>query len=190
MSSVDPSAFSGDANPYAPPASWHEASADRIDIWPRLAPRDLWDAVITLGFVLLIVPAGCGLIAVMRYPWQSELIPPSIFLSVLLPASLALLISVRRLTIDQMGIQIHRRLGGPKFLHWEQVRRIKLASREEVLLKGYMLPPLPAKATMNTTSYLGHYRIEWDGGAFYFPPRDAEQFLAAVKRWRGELLSG
>ena len=188
MSTVDSSAFADDPNPYASPQSWQQENADRVEVLPRLAPRDLWDALITLGFVLLIIPTGCGLIAVIQYPWKTEFIPAAIFLAVLLPASLALLLSVRRLTVDQMGIQIHRRLGGPKFLHWEQIQRITLASREEVLFKGYIYPPLPAKATMNTTSYLGHYRIEWDGGTLYFPPSDAEAFLAAVGRWRSELL--
>ena len=110
------------------------------------------------------------------------------FFVILLPALFAMLNSVRKLTLDQDGIQVHRLLGGPRFLHWEQVRRIVPASREEVLLWGYLLPPLPAKATMNTISYLGHYRIDWEGGMFYFPPREADEFERAVRRWRSEAM--
>jgi hypothetical protein len=190
MSTIEPTAgnWPSEINPYASPETWQSENTDRIEIVPRMLPRDRWDALITLGFVLLIIPSGFALMAVLRYPWQNQLVPATIFTVILLPALFALLISVRRLTIDQIGIQIHRRLGGPRYLHWEQIHTITLVSREEVLLRGYLLPPLPAKATMNTTSYLQHYRIDWEGGVLYFPPANVEQFLSAVRRWQSGCL--
>ena len=191
MSTIDstPGPWPVEINPYASPETRSGGSTDRIEVWPRLLPRDRWDALITFGFALLAIPFCLALLEVLKYQWSNQLIPSAIFLVILMPASYALLISVRRLTVDQMGIQIHRWLGGPRFLHWEQIKQITLASREEVLLRGYLLPPLPAKATMNTTSYLGHYRIEWDGGVIYFPPREAEAFLTAVRRWQSGCLT-
>lgn len=92
--------------------------------------------------------------------------------------------AVHWLKIDTTGLVFGRVAGTPKAIRWEDVVSIRPASRKEVVLNGWLWPPLPPREATRCTSSLGHFRIDYAGGYIYFPPSDAEEFMGAVAYWR------
>ena len=76
-------------------------------------------------------------------------------------------------------------LGSPGKIPWADVESIEPASPDEVVVHGWLWPRFPMREMTPTLTSVGHYRIRWQGGAAYFPPRDVQQFLYAmdVGRW-------
>ena len=188
-------------NPYASPRSIDEWPAqdeidedlDRFVIEPWLASRDGIDVLSSLllcleaAVVLGLVFAVCGIAA---YGWLPDEVGVYVGLAgafILLQAGgiYELLCRVRRLRVDAAGIAFGRRLGKPKFLAWGQIRGIRPATRSEVFIHAWLwlwLEPTKSESTA------GHYRIEWDDGCRFFPPKDPALFENAIRKFCPHLL--
>jgi hypothetical protein len=91
---------------------------------------------------------------------------------------------VHWMRLDARGITLGRRSGGPRFVAWNDVTGIRPATRREVIVDGWLWPPVPPREATRCPSSLGHFRIDHRGGHLYFPPADPAQFLGAVEHWR------
>jgi len=161
----------------------HVTTVNKTAITPLRFPRDLQDAlfIIVFGLVALIVAGG---------PWLAVILLSlpvawcALWLALVFGLHVVdLLNTVRRLELSPSGIRFVRPLGQPKFLSWEQITRIRPASRREVIIQGWLWPPfplLPRAATRAMTS-LGHYRIEWDAGFCFFPPSEEQTFVDTIR---------
>ena len=156
---------------------------------PHGAPRDARDAFITVTALFLIAAA---VLLVGYLPLRLLLDPFDAATGALVLAGLVVigvgLCSVSALELDDTGIRFRRIAGSPRFLSWDRVVAIRRADRAEVVLRGWLLPPLPPRAPALTLTSLGHYRFDWDGGFCYFPPADEHALLAILERnWGGVL---
>lgn len=156
-------------------------------IRPHAPPRDLRDAFIAL--VALSFIAAAVLLAgyaLLRIVFDA----PAAAVGALFVAALAVIAlgaySVAAIELDDAGIRFRRLTGRPRFLSWDNVTAVRRADRAEVVLRGWLLPPLPPKAAARSVTSLGHYRFDWDGGSCYFPPADEAALLAHLERaWGG-----
>jgi hypothetical protein len=165
--------------------SWMKRSV----ISPAGPARDGRDWAIFLGgcaYVLLVaaalsaIPAGVAWL--LKGGWSSPFDVGMLSLAVIcLWASFA---TVYWLKIDSTGLTFGRRAGGPKHLAWGDIHSITPAPRREVVLHGWLWPPLRPREATRCMSSLGHYRIEYEGGYCYFPPANEEEFLGALAYWR------
>jgi hypothetical protein len=71
-------------------------------------------------------------------------------------------------------------LGARKKIPWANVESIEEASQAELVLRGWLWPRFPPREYTASMTSIGHYRICWQGGTAYFPPKDVQQFLYAV----------
>lgn len=152
-------------------------------------PRDLLDglvclaagaAALALTAVLAAVPAAAVYLATRSgYAATGALVAAG-----LLAACMVTLTLVHWMRIDATGLRLGRLAGWPKSVRWEDVTGIRPASRSEVIVRGWLLPPVPPREATRCLSSLGHYRIDYRGGYFFYPPADEERFLKAVAFWR------
>jgi hypothetical protein len=160
-------------------------SADAVVIHPRLAPEGLTDALVALGAGLLVVyelliPPGLVWRSVGEGTRATALAGVAVFVAEIIIAALTV---VHRLKLDARGIHFSRRMGRPKFIPWADVTVVRRATRGELVLCGWIWPPLwPNEATRSMTS-VGHFAIAHRHGVSYFPPVEETAFLAAVRRW-------
>jgi len=149
-------------------------------ILPRFLPRDFLDVCLGLPIGLLQAAIFFGLTAVLTYILtHSEPISLVVFLTAY---GFSLLFVVRRLTVSATGLQFHRILGSPKFLPWERISSVALASRRELIIRGWLWPPFPPRECSACLSATQHYRIMWNSGFCYYPPAEPqlfEQFVVA-----------
>ena len=158
-------------------------------IRPHAAPRDVRDAFIAFVALCLIAAA----VLLLAY------VPVRIVLDPFPAATVALVVaglvvgalgaySVSAIELDDAGIRFRRVFGRPRFLAWDNVTAVRRADRAEVVLRGWLLPPLPPRAAARSVTSLGHYRFDWKGGSCYFPPADEAALLAHIERaWGGVL---
>lgn len=156
---------------------------------PHAPPRDLRDAFI--AFVALCLIAAAVLLA-GYVPLRLVLDAPAAAIGALLIAGLVVValgaFSVAALELDDAGIRFRRLIGRPRFVAWDNVTGVRRADRAEVVLRGWLLPPLPPKAAARSVTSIGHYRFDWRGGSCYFPPADEAALLAQLERsWGGVL---
>lgn len=151
---------------------------------PRVAPRDLQDTLIAvvIGTFQTAVLFGLpGLAAYLAFGNVEIALAVAIALYLLFVSC-----CVSELTLSGEGIRLHRLLGGPRLLAWKDIRSVHAATREELLMQGWLWPiVLPREMTPTMTS-LGHYRIQFGERWIYFPPKDAAGFEAAVARHLGK----
>ncbi len=156
-----------------------------VVVLPRLRPDDVGDALVALGagvvivLELLVLPA-----LVYRVLGDGTTGTGIAALAVLAAEILAVVLTVVHwVRLDAKGIHFGRRMGKPRFIPWRDVTLVRRAGRGEVVLCGWIWPPIPpAEATRSMTS-LGHFSIDYPGGTAYFPPADEAAFLDAVRRW-------
>ena len=154
---------------------------------PHAAPRDLRDAFIAIVALFLITAA---VLLVGYAPLRLWLEPFGAALGALALAAVAVLAlalySVSAIELDDVGIRFRRMIGRPRFLAWDRVTAVRRADRAEVVLRGWLLPPLPPRAAARSITSIGHYRFDWKGGSCYFPPMDEAALLAHIERsWSG-----
>lgn len=160
-----------------------------VVIRPHARPRDLRDAFIALVALLL---AAAALLLVAYAPLRLFLEPAgaaagALTLAALVAAAVGLH-TVSALELDGTGIRFRRLAGRPRFLAWDNVTGMQRADRAEVVLRGWLLPHVPPRASVRSLTSMGHYRFDWAGGCVYFPPADEEALLAHVERhWGGVL---
>lgn len=186
-------------NPYASPKGIVRGPAqkdqDEFVIEPWLLLRDWidnWSLLLVSCEESLLLFLVCVGTCVAACCWlggpelEGVVIGIGIGVVLLLPVAIyELRRRVRRLRVDGGGITLERRLGKSTLLPWEDVRRIRPATRREVLI--YLCLWLWLEPTKSDTT-AGHYRIEWTGGYFYFPPKDPLLFERAVRRFCPRLL--
>jgi len=167
---------------------------DSVVLRPNLAPEDWRDALLTfamgLPFILVValfVAAAAALgFAATRDMGVARFAAMMALLGVGLDVSLR---GVRWLRVDARGLRFGpRRWGTPRSLPWDQVLSVEPAPRREVVVRGWVWPPLARREPTGSLSSLGHYRIEYRGGTCYFPPVDAVAFRNAIHHWRPDLL--
>lgn len=156
-------------------------------IRPHAAPRDVRDAFIAVIALFLIAAA----VLLLGYvPLRLWLEPFDAAIGALLLAALAVaalgLYSVSAIELDDTGIRFRRFAGRPRFLAWDNLTAVRRADRAEVVLRGWLLPPLPPRAAARSITSVGHYRFDWKGGSCYFPPADEAALIDHLERsWGG-----
>lgn len=161
----------------------------KLVIRPHTPPRDARDAFISV-VTLLLIAAGATLLS---YALLSTLFSGYVaaIIALILVAGLIAalaLFTVSALELDDAGIRFRRLIGKPRFLAWESLTGVRRAERAEVVLRGWLLPPIPPRGAALTLTSLGHYRFDWDGGYCFFPPADETALLEIVQRnWGGVL---
>jgi hypothetical protein len=151
-------------------------------IRPHILPRDLIDVCLALSIGLLQTALFFGIPALLAFFLTHSLgfgLLPSLcvgFLGYCLAYGFFLLFVVRRLTVGPDGLHFHRILGSPKFLSWERISSVAVASRRELVLRGWLWPLFPSREITPSLSALQHYRITWDTGFCYYPPAHITDF--------------
>lgn len=144
----------------------------------RFLPRDFFDLAVSI----LVGSIQAAALFVLPF-LMAFFIAKSVLMALLAPIiiyGIFTLYSVRFVMVDAKGITFSRMLGYSKFLAWPEVKNICLAPRRELIWHGWLWPLLPAREMTTSLSSLGHYRISWNGGYCYFPPKDTQLFEAAV----------
>ena len=161
----------------------------RVLIRPHAGPRDARDAFIAVIALLLIAASallgGYLLLRIALDPWQAA--TGALGLAAVLLVAIGLH-AVPAIEMDDAGITFRRLIGAPRFLTWETITSIRRAERAEVVLRGWLLPPIPPRGASLSLTSLGHYRIDWNRGSCYFPPADESLFLEQLERHWGGLL--
>jgi len=157
-----------------------------MTIPPRKLPRGPIDAVVGLmvGLLQLGVVIGLALVpayAVKVLTHHSLAVVLTWVTTFLLLAHLNAHLVVDHLRCDEEGLEFVRKLGRGKKIPWASVESIEEASQAEVVLCGWLWPRFPPREYSTCWSSMGHYRIRWQGGTAYFPPKDVERFLYAVR---------
>jgi hypothetical protein len=169
-------------NPFAPPTANVDAPETDVVFRPRLLPRDAWDLLI-LAFIAVpfqIVPLFGG-IALIAYAITSS--PVAAFFAFVIFCVVFLLFSVRSVCVQPAGIQFRRLLGTPKFIGWNELQSVRIATRIETVRDGWLWPLFPAREMSFGLSAKDHIRIAWQTGYCFFPPTDVAGFLALVRRY-------
>jgi hypothetical protein len=159
-----------------------------VVIKPRILPRDFIDVCVLLpvGVFQAVLLFGIpGLIAFVASRSLGHALVYSLLIALLascIAYSFFLLFMVRRLTVTADGLRFHRVFGSPKFLSWERIRSVDVASRTELILRGWLWPLFPSREITPCLSALQHYRITWDKHFCYYPPACIEDFEQHVVR--------
>jgi hypothetical protein len=149
-----------------------------MKIKARTLPRDLVDILIGFPLGLLAGALSMGVPALI-VAFSVSALAGAITFFLLYIASF--LFMVQSLEIDNTGILFRRVLGEPKYLLKSEIVSIEEAPRREVIIHGWLWPIFPFSREMSACmSAKNHFRIRWQSGVYYFPPKDIEQFKNAV----------
>ena len=156
---------------------------------PHAPPRDARDAAIAIIALFFIAAA---VLLVGYVPLRLALDPFDAASGALILAGLVVigvgLCSVSAIELDDTGIRFRRLAGRPRFIAWDNLTGVRRADRAEVVMRGWLLPPIPPRAAARSLTSIGHYRFDWKGGSCYFPPADERVLLIALERNWGGLL--
>lgn len=148
-----------------------------MTITPRVLPCDVLD-------VLIAVPVGTfqvtALFALPALIVGTTISSAAGLLTFVFLYAVSLLFMVRTLEIEQDGLHFRRVLGSPKVLLWTQILSIDEAPRWELVFRGWLWPLFPARELTACLSAKHHFRIKWQGGFCYYPPRNVDEFKSAV----------
>lgn len=163
-----------------------DSRLNTVVIKPRFLPRDLFDVCVGLPvgiFQWTLLMGMPGLLAFALAYWLGVALLPSIglgFLGYLVAYGAFLLVTVWHLALRADGLHFQRIFGSPKFLPRERILSIEAAPRREVILRGWLWPPFPPREASPSLSASWHYRITWDAGVCYYPPKRPEEFERLV----------
>ena len=160
-----------------------------VVIRPHARPRDARDAFIAIvaSFLMAATLFLLAFLAVdlFRGPRTAAIV--ALIVVAIASGGIALR-TVRALELDDTGIRFRRAAGRPRFVSWDNLDAVRRADRAEVVLRGWLLPPLAMRACNASLTSLGHYRFDWAGGSAYFPPADEGALLTVLERnWGGVL---
>lgn len=147
-----------------------------ITVKPRILPRDFIDCVLSVSVGLALVGVLLGVPALVAY-WISHSVVIA-FLTFCLFHGVFSCFAVSCLTLSPGGIRFHRLFGSPRFLPWEHIVSISVAPRSELVLRGWLWPPFPAREMTASLTAREHLRISWRDGYCYFPPVEPQAILA------------
>jgi hypothetical protein len=160
-------------NPYESPRTADGAEA--CVFRPRILPRDATDWLLGLSMGL---PIGGAIVG--GFMWLSHRFGLPIELGLIPALSIAIVIflaGIQRITVHDTGLELHRKLGSPRFVEWSDLHGIRRASRAEVFWASVFQPQRICSLCL---SFRDQYRMDWRYGYFYYPPRELEAFLEAV----------
>jgi hypothetical protein len=176
-----------------PPPRAPFAERDFVVLRANVAPEGWGDALLTLAaglLILLMVAVLAAAAAAIAYAVTRDVatarVAAAAAFAVVVLASL--LTQVHSLRVDARGLRFGRRRGRPRAIPWEDVLAVEPAPSREVVVRGWLWPPVTPREATRSLSSQGHYRIEYRGGTCYFPPIDVVAFRAAIRRWRPDLL--
>ncbi len=164
------------------------ASADSVVIRPHLAPsggRDI-TVVMAAGLLLGLGVFGVPMLAafVLYRATEQWWVVLGGYMAFFLAVLLFHATVVHSLRLDAEGITFQRRWGRPRHLPWSRVHRIRPAPPREVIVRGWLWPPVPPREATRVMTAEGHYAIEYGAGKVaYYPPADESVFLDAARRW-------
>src|SRR5262245_13017503 len=126
-------------SPYKPPSAHLE---DRPSPWssqivrPRIMPRDTLDVVLTLVLfpyqLAVIFGPPCAV------TWWLTRSVDATFLVYLVAYGCSLTFVVRSLCLDADGIRFRRVFGKPKLIPWNELEKVTVVSRRELVLRGWI----------------------------------------------------
>jgi hypothetical protein len=166
----------------------------RIILRPHLTARSTWDLNRTM-LAGLVILAEIALLPILTWAAASAFTDAPILrwyagMAVfLLISSAATLTVVERLEIDAEGIHFRRRIGNSRVLPWDQVVRVRPAPPGEVILRGWIWPPVPPREATRSFTAEGHYCIESRKGRAYFPPAEEDRLREAIQQWAPHVLA-
>jgi hypothetical protein len=94
--------------------------------------------------------------------------------------------AAQRALVSRRGIELVRDALRPTFIPWNRLKSIEEATRWEVVRRVWVWPGLPPRGSIRSTSALHQFRIEYDGGCYYFAPADPEGFHKAIIACRAQ----
>lgn len=161
-----------------------------VTIQPHVRPRGPIDTAV--GLVVAVVQL-CALIGLALAPsyavkiltHNSLAVVLTYLMTFMLNSFLMSLFVVQHLRCDEEGLEFVRAFGNRKKIPWTAVESIEEASRAEVVLCGWLWPRFPPREFTASWTSVGHYRIRWQGGTAYFPPKDVQRFLYAMQMGLG-----
>jgi hypothetical protein len=161
---------------------------------PRIAPAGWGDGLRTLAVVAAAVCAVAGLCRLASGLLTSGPAPrtwPLLVVPVLVLALSVVLMLTRVgwLKLSAEGMRFGSWLEQRKPVPWSDIRSVRPASSAEVIVRGWLWPPVPPREATPTFSSVGHYRIETRRGVRYFPPLAEGEFVEAVARWAPHAIS-
>jgi hypothetical protein len=147
----------------------------KIPVKPRIMPRDFIDCLLSLSVGLLVsILFGTPVLAVYAITHSRV----AALVTFCLIYALFSCFAVTRLTLSAAGIRFHRLFGSPRFLAWDRIVSIAVAPRGELVLRGWLWPPFPAREMTASLTAREHLRITWRDGYCYFPPVEPQAVLA------------
>ena len=161
-----------------------------ITIKPRILPRDASDVV--LG---LLVSVPTQVVPVFVFPALAAFgvaraagaaIEAAWLLAALVYMGVGfglLSFVIWSLRVDGDGIHFVRLFGRPRLLRWEEISAITKTARREVVVGAWLGPTAMKHEMTPSMSALNHFRIQWQGGHYFFPPADGARFLEAIGRF-------
>jgi hypothetical protein len=164
----------------------HATATNSLEIEPYLWPRNASDAAIGLAvagayhlviIAVALVPASLVKLATDSTWAAVATLAATLFLLYFLQR----LFTVRKLRFDEHGIEFVTLIGHPGKIPWASVQSVEEAPQHEVVMQGWLRPRFPLREMTDTATSIGHYRIRWQGGVAYFPPRDVDRFLYAMQ---------
>ena len=162
----------------------------------RLMPRDIVDVMLA-GLLVPLVIAMFWVLPVATVAWLTSLGLGALSVVAGLVVGTVLFIGVffvvgldaQRAVVSRRGIELVRDAGAPTLIRWRDLRRVAEATRWEVFRRVWLWPGLPPRGSIMGMSTLHHFRIEWQGGCYYFAPADPAAFRQAVAFFRSQVAS-
>lgn len=190
------------ASPGAP-AGWNESPAETFR--ERMMLRDAIDGLLAVPlaiWMLMLFQVVPTVIAYLILSWMRSGMagmrtgvegPLSVLIGVAVLIDVCLLLCLpafRCVTIDGDGLLFRRYAGPSKRVPAESLVSVTAASRSEVFRRVWLWPGIPLRGSLMCGSARDQFHIRWQGGEYYFSPRDLPGFVEALRRRRPELVSG
>jgi hypothetical protein len=171
-------------------ASLLRLDREKVVVRPALAPEDAADALLTLGAALVIL---LELLVLPTLAWfaagrGSPYAMPAAYTVWTAQVLYVVGTAVHWLKLDERGI--HLGSWKRRMVPWSYVTAVRPAGPAEVVVFGWLWPPIPPRDGTRSLTSRGHFAIEHRGGVHYFPPADPAAFLDAVRRWAPHALGG
>lgn len=151
-------------------------------ISPKIYTDSFQDFLVALSVAIVQIAILFGLPSGITY-WLTG--SATLALSVMIALYMVFVsFTVFSLSIDDKGVKFHRLFGSPKALSWDDIIKIELASPRELVAKGWLWPLFPAKEMTACLSTHGHFKIIYQGGFCFYPPKDTEAFAAFIRQYK------
>jgi hypothetical protein len=154
----------------------------------RLNPRDGTDVLMGVALSVWILAIFAVLPLVVAWWWTGDLRTGRIVATIVLAVAAAFVFfsSIRFVALGPDGVRLTRYSGTERFLPWKDVKAIEEVARKEIFLRFWPFPGLPVRGNAISGTTRGQFRIDYEGGCCYFPPKDVDGFReAAAQRLKG-----